>query len=709
MRNTSPPLSVPGARIAAIGRCDLTAAATAAVSDLRDSAPGRSDHGELVEHDGCVLDEHRIRHVGACRQTVERDNRAPEALPRTHSCSARARARSIGVPREVRELAVLDRGGNVARDREDLVGGHGKRCSARCDVTSGSRTLGRREPPSVSPYVETASPYAFAVHRTCADVHRSASHCSRLSRSGASMHSFVRLGILAASALAPATIHTQPTSPVTTMFRGDPAHTGVASPLFAGQGGVKWRFATRSAVRSSPAVTATRVFIGSGDSTLYALDRATGKAVWRFAAGGPVHSSPAVARGLVIAATLGGRIFAVSEATGAAAMEHPDRAVATQKHPPGRRMGFLRVISDHRRDDGAHRQRRRQRLRAGPNEREGAMARQDRMARCGRLLRCTTVSPSLARSTVGCTRSTSRPGRRAGSIARSAIPSTSRRLAMTAERSRALPPSQTALVFFGSRDDGFYAVDFATGERKWRTSHGGSWVVGSPAVRDGRAYVGSSDGHFIQAVDVATGREVWRTPTTMERAVVAGSRGRRARRRHRGDERGTRRGHRARASYRRRAMAPAGRRRRVVVAGQLQATKLFIGSDDGNVYAIHQINPAIPRLAVYYDSTETWRPLVAGTRLAFEYFRGIGYQALNADSLVRFLTARIAGWSSERRRVRDRRGAAHSCAGSRRTRFSFAATSMPAGRSCGSASRSRRTFAILRAVRSAWILGAPRA
>jgi len=105
---------------------------------------------------------------------------------------------------------------------------------------------------------------------------------------------------------------------VSLMFRGTPAHTGVATGrLYEGQGGVRWRFQTRSAVRSTPAVSATRVFVGSGDSTLYALDRSNGTPVWTFAAGGPVHSSPAVSHGLVIAATLGGRIFAVSETRGA--------------------------------------------------------------------------------------------------------------------------------------------------------------------------------------------------------------------------------------------------------------------------------------------------------------------------------------------------------------------------------------------------------
>lgn len=92
--------------------------------------------------------------------------------------------------------------------------------------------------------------------------------------------------------------------PATPMFRGNPEHTGVSSArFFAGQGGVRWRVHTGGPVRSSPAVTATRVFIGSGDGSLYAIDRATGRTVWRFGAGSPVDASPAVAGGVVVAAT----------------------------------------------------------------------------------------------------------------------------------------------------------------------------------------------------------------------------------------------------------------------------------------------------------------------------------------------------------------------------------------------------------------------
>ena len=74
--------------------------------------------------------------------------------------------------------------------------------------------------------------------------------------------------------------------PPPVMFRGNPEHTGVSSAsFFPGQGGVKWRVQTGGAVRSSPAVTATRLFVGSGDGHLYALERTRGAVLWKFAAG----------------------------------------------------------------------------------------------------------------------------------------------------------------------------------------------------------------------------------------------------------------------------------------------------------------------------------------------------------------------------------------------------------------------------------------
>ena len=440
--------------------------------------------------------------------------------------------------------------------------------------------------------------------------------------------------------LIPAAAHSQSNVDVSLMFRGTPAHDGVANgALFGGQGDVKWRFATRSAVRSTPAVTATRVFIGSGDSTLYALDRATGKLVWRFAAGGPVPSSPAVAHGLVIAATLGGRIFAVSEATGELRWSMTTGPSLPKNIQPAGEWDLYAsspVVTGSTVLIGASdgnvyavdltsgkerwRVRTNGKVRATPSVHDGVAV----VGSFDGRVYAIDVATGKTRW-VHHTSGDSIDLKKAG-YDRRAIQSTA--------------AIAGGYVFLGSRDDGFYAIDFATGQRKWRASHGSSWVVASPAVRDGKAYVGSSDGHFIHSIDVATGRELWRTPITMnaiaspvltgDLLVV-----------------GTAQTNAARGELLALEAATGAIRWRLPFTDAVWSTpvvvgnELFIGSDDGNVYAIHETNKAIPRLAVYYDSTRSSFAFRAGGRLAFEYFRGVGYQALDADSVTRFMTARI--------------------------------------------------------------------
>jgi outer membrane protein assembly factor BamB len=64
------------------------------------------------------------------------------------------------------------------------------------------------------------------------------------------------------------------------------------------------------------------------------------------------------------------------------------------------------------------------------------------------------------------------------------------------------------VVCVGSRSSFLYGIDAATGQIRWKHSHDGSWVPSSPAVRDGIAYVGQSDGSKVVAVD-ATGKRLW--------------------------------------------------------------------------------------------------------------------------------------------------------------------------------------------------------
>ena len=75
--------------------------------------------------------------------------------------------------------------------------------------------------------------------------------------------------------------------------------------------------------------------------------------------------------------------------------------------------------------------------------------------------------------------------------------------------SRSTKPAlnQLQLVVFASCDGSIYALNAANCKRAWRFETGRP-IVASPAVGDGRVYIGSSEGKF-RALDLARGKLVW--------------------------------------------------------------------------------------------------------------------------------------------------------------------------------------------------------
>ena len=60
-----------------------------------------------------------------------------------------------------------------------------------------------------------------------------------------------------------------------------------------------------------PAVVDGVVYVGSGDSYLYAVDAASGELLWRYETGDNVGSSPAVVDGVVYFGSDDGYLYAV--------------------------------------------------------------------------------------------------------------------------------------------------------------------------------------------------------------------------------------------------------------------------------------------------------------------------------------------------------------------------------------------------------------
>ena len=193
-------------------------------------------------------------------------------------------------------------------------------------------------------------------------------------------------------------------------------------------------------------------------------------------------------------------------------------------------------------------------------------------------------------------------------------------------------------VFVGGRDGFLYGLDLATGRELWRYDHKISWVTTSPAVAHGIVYAGSSDGHFVQAVHAATGQELWRfksnkpvwsSPLLVRNVLYV-------------------------AEYDGTISAVAADSgttfSQVRVGGIIHSSpvfaggKLIVGCDDGTLTAFSGspvLRPAVdkPRLTVYWDTTNVPRYFQNGVDIwVRDYFRGSGYEVLDHTGLLQFLS-----------------------------------------------------------------------
>lgn len=106
------------------------------------------------------------------------------------------------------------------------------------------------------------------------------------------------------------------------MFRGNPQLTGVTDAKVPAKPVLKWTFKTGDAVKSSPAVVGGKVYFGSLDASVYAVNLADGKKLWSFVTDGPVESSPLVLDGRLFIGTGNTNVYSLDLATGARVWSH---------------------------------------------------------------------------------------------------------------------------------------------------------------------------------------------------------------------------------------------------------------------------------------------------------------------------------------------------------------------------------------------------
>ena len=112
------------------------------------------------------------------------------------------------------------------------------------------------------------------------------------------------------------------------MFNHDLVHTGYSTSFAPRTNQTLWTFTVGNAVKTSPAVVDGIVYFGSDDGYVYALNAANGSLIWKYNTDGPVQSSPAVVNGVVY---IGGyhshAVFALNAYTGGLIWRAPTDSV----------------------------------------------------------------------------------------------------------------------------------------------------------------------------------------------------------------------------------------------------------------------------------------------------------------------------------------------------------------------------------------------
>jgi outer membrane protein assembly factor BamB len=100
------------------------------------------------------------------------------------------------------------------------------------------------------------------------------------------------------------------------VFRGSQQLLGRASGALGDSLKLVWKFKTGDEVNSSAAINAGRVFIGSNDGFVYAVDLCTGGKIWSYETGDMVEASPCVVDDQVFVGSSDGFMYALDAETG---------------------------------------------------------------------------------------------------------------------------------------------------------------------------------------------------------------------------------------------------------------------------------------------------------------------------------------------------------------------------------------------------------
>lgn len=293
------------------------------------------------------------------------------------------------------------------------------------------------------------------------------------------------------------------------MFRNTPDH---ASTLQTNNNSVfgdeAWKFNADAPIRSTAVCNKDLVFFGASNGVLYALDRKNGKQIWQYKTGFAINSSPALYNGQIFFSNNKQTLYAINATTGEPAWKfdfntslnyewafdyyYSSPAITGKNLLIGGKDGFVYNI----------------------NPTSGKL---NWKYKTGTVVRST---PAIAGNKVFF-------GDVEGTVYALDVNNGKELWRFTIEGHGlknedfgfdrraviASPVVANNKVIVGGRDGFLYAIDEKTGKETWRVNHDVSWIISSVAIKDSIVVTGTSDGHFVQAVNLNTGVQLWKYKT----------------------------------------------------------------------------------------------------------------------------------------------------------------------------------------------------
>lgn len=264
-----------------------------------------------------------------------------------------------------------------------------------------------------------------------------------------------------------------------------------------------WSFKTKGQIYSSASTDDGRVYFGSEDKNLYAIDSRSGQQIWRFSSGGAIYSSPAIEKDRLFCLSMDGWFYCLEKNAGKLLWKFKTGGESKQDI-------WDYYLSDPVVQDGI--------VYFGSSDHFiYALQAED-----GKLLwKFETGDEVHAKPAIN------KDSLFVGSF-------DGKMYALQAKTGKLLWTFQSVgdayfpkgelqkgplfynnSLYVGSRDFNIYALDPASGRGKWNMKEQGSWVIATPFEWNNNLYFGTSDTHNFYCLDADFGSIKWKLPLNM--------------------------------------------------------------------------------------------------------------------------------------------------------------------------------------------------